>query len=318
MDLCVVVVTFNSAACIGSCLTSVREHLPAAEIVVVDNASQDETAELVLDAGAQLIRNRRNEGFGRAANRGAGDASQGHVLFLNPDVSVTHCDGAALDELLQAERLGLVGPRPTTTSGLIGPQPEPSLGHEWLEQTVGTLRPRELQGRTRSPSRAEGCDWVSGSMLLVRRGEFLRLGGFDRRFFLYYEDRDLAARYRRERLPIRGTAAIAGAHVQGASSGADDVRIVPAGWAFFGWIEYVFLHRGERTARRTARSALAALKSVRAGVAAVANVSGAGRWARKRQQLDGLVGFLAGKAAEPSDEDSFCPDARRLVAEILG
>jgi hypothetical protein len=189
MDLSVVVVTFNSAACIELCLESVRRHLPTAEIVVVDNASGDATPEILQghpDVG--FVANVRNDGFGRACNLGAQEATSGHLLFLNPDVVVTHCDSEGLGQLLGAEPFGLVGPDSTEAQGLMGVQIEAHFLHDWFEQTLGTLRPREWRRPRRRPEPPHGDAWLSGSMLLARRTEFHRLGGFDPRFFLYYED----------------------------------------------------------------------------------------------------------------------------------
>jgi GT2 family glycosyltransferase len=312
MDLSVVVVTFNSAACLEACLGALSRQLPGAEVLVVDNASSDGTQAIARAAGAGVLENERNDGFGRASNRGAREAARRHVLFLNPDVVVTRCDRDALAAILEATPLGLVGPARAGSGGLIGPQREPHPHVDWLEQTIGTVVPRELPRRARS--RVEG-DWVSGSMLLVRRSEFDGLGGFDPRFFLYYEDRDLAARYRAANLPIRSTDAIAGAHAQGRSTHDDGLRVEPAGWAFLGWIEYVFVHRGEAAARRSARSARAALKGLAATLDAVAKVNPQQRVLRKRAQLTALLTFLQRQAAQPLDDSSFCPDARRLLAE---
>jgi GT2 family glycosyltransferase len=153
-------------------------------------------------------------------------------------------------------------------------------------------------------------------MLLARRAEFLRLGGFDRRFFLYYEDRDLAARYRQAELPIRITTALEGAHAESGSSGTDDLRVVPAGWAFLGWIQYVFLHRGERAARLTARVGVTTLQTLSLTLAGAAKIAPKRRIERKRTQLDALLKFLDDQAAQPAGEDSFCPDARRLLGMV--
>jgi hypothetical protein len=154
-------------------------------------------------------------------------------------------------------------------------------------------------------------------MLLVDRIEFLRLGGFDPRFFLYYEDRDLAARYRQAGSPIRLTSALSGVHTVGNSSRSDDLRVVPAGWAFLGWIEYVFLHHGERTARVMARTGIATLVTLRLGVVGAGQVIRMPRLERKRRQLEELLAFLEDKTVDRTENDmSFCPDARRLLGRV--
>src|SRR5215204_6601702 len=89
-----VVVTYNSAACVGGCIASVQGLLPSAEIVVVDNASDDQTTDVVRSSAprARLIESGENVGFGRACNIGAEAANGSHVLFLNPDVLVLGAD----------------------------------------------------------------------------------------------------------------------------------------------------------------------------------------------------------------------------------
>lgn len=316
MDLAVVIVTFNSAGCIRFCVDAVREYLPAAEAIVVDNASRDRTRQILLDADVHVVANNSNEGFGRAANRGLTLTTCRHVLFLNPDVVVTQCDDSALAKLLDSEPLGLVGPRrrSSDTNGLIGVQDEPGLIQEWFAQALGPLRPREF-GRPRRQTPRVRTPWMSGSMLLVRRSEFRAVGGFDPRYFLYYEDRDLAARYREANLPVRGTDAFAGAHVQGASSGADDLRVVPALWAYLGWIEYLYVHRGGRAARVAARSSFATLQMFNRLLSKAALIAPHGRLARKRKQIATMLKLL-NEQATAADDDSFCPEARRLLAQV--
>src|SRR4029077_21272933 len=73
---------------------------------------------------------------------------------------------------------------------------------ELLSHVLGPLRPRELPALPRPVVRRDHW-WPAGALVCVERQEFLRLGGFDPRFFLYYEDMDLARRYRSAGLPIR-------------------------------------------------------------------------------------------------------------------
>ena len=103
MDATVIIVTYNSAETIGACVASVRAQSGLdLEIVVVDNASADGTAEVVrqLGSGIRLLANQENIGFGRANNQGFA-ASQGrYVYLLNPDAQLTESN--ALAELCAA------------------------------------------------------------------------------------------------------------------------------------------------------------------------------------------------------------------------
>jgi N-acetylglucosaminyl-diphospho-decaprenol L-rhamnosyltransferase len=307
-----VIVTYDSAACVGRCIASVRDTLQDAELVVVDNGSHDETARVVLTAApqARLIESGENVGFGRACNVGAEAATGSHVLFLNPDVVVTAFQHDQLHELLATRPFGLVAP------ALEGEddrrRAENSWAGEYLAHTLETFRPREWRRPARR-HRGVHAAWVSGAMLLVSREEFLDLGGFDPRFFLYYEDRDLSRRYRNANLPVRTTEAIRGRHAAGTSSASDALRAGPIAWSLLGWIQYICIHDGERTAWRAARVTVTTLRVLRLIVHALASL----RWARARRkarQMDELLRLLAEHASRR--DARFCPDALRVVRRL--
>jgi N-acetylglucosaminyl-diphospho-decaprenol L-rhamnosyltransferase len=304
-----VVVTYDSAACVGGCIASVRRVLPNAELVVVDNGSRDETIRLVQAAAphARLIESGKNLGFGRACNAGAEAAQGSHLLFLNPDVVVTAARHEELHTLLANRPFGLVAP------ALEGDgdrrRAEESWAKEYFAHTLETLRPREWR-RTARHHRRTDATWVSGAMLLVSRKEFLELGGFDSRFFLYYEDRDLSRRYRDANLKVRTTGAVCGRHAAGTSSATDGLRAGPMAWSLLGWIQYICIHDGERTAWRAALATLTTLRVVRVLVHVLASLHW-GRARRKARQMDELFRFLAEQVSGEGAE--FCPDALRVI-----
>src|ERR1035438_9425177 len=82
-DVGIVIVTYNSAAEIGPCLDAAITTL--AEVVVVDNASSDETLEQIRSRGATLIVNHVNRGFAAAVNQGIRSVGADFILLLNPD-----------------------------------------------------------------------------------------------------------------------------------------------------------------------------------------------------------------------------------------
>ena len=110
-SLVAIVVAHDSADVLPGCLAALAgQHVPA---IVVDNASRDASASVAEAAGAQVIRNARNEGYGRANNRGVRAAETAeHVLIVNPDVVLRP---GAVDALLEAARswpdAGLLAPR---------------------------------------------------------------------------------------------------------------------------------------------------------------------------------------------------------------
>jgi GT2 family glycosyltransferase len=312
-----VVVTYESASCVERCLASLGEHLSTAEIVVVDNASKDASAQNARAAGARVIELPRNEGFGRACNAGVAAAAGEHVLLVNPDVTLVSVVQEVLEDLLERRPFGLAAGRLVDAAGAPRRErrlPEPSFLADLLTHTVGMLRPRGLRLRVR-PSRDSSDGWASAALLLAARDEFQRLGGFDPRFFMYYEDRDLCARYRTERLPLRATDAVVGVHVGGGSSDGDPLRVAPLGWAFLSWLEYMSIHRGERAAHVAAVGGWGALRMIDAALSAAAALGPrAGRVARKRRQVESLVAFLREQALA---RDDICPEARSALANVM-
>lgn len=171
------------------------------ELVLVDNGADHTVAADVAERyGARLLTPGRNLGYGAAANLGARGAEQPWLVVVNPDI-VWH--PGSLDALLDAgERsgAGAVGPRLLNTDGTTYPSARalPSFGAGVGHALLSRLWPgnpwsrayrREDDGET---ERAAG--WLSGACLLLRRAAFEQVGGFDERYFMFFEDTDLGDR----------------------------------------------------------------------------------------------------------------------------
>ena len=178
-----IVVAFDSAHALPECLGALAaEGVPA---LVVDNASTDATVAIAEGQGARVIRNPRNEGYGRANNIGARAAGTEFLLVVNPDCTVERGAVAALvDAARRYPDAGLFAPRIVEPSGRVFYQPR-SLLSPYLHNPQGSLVLPE----------GEACaPFFSGACFLIRRDLFLRLGGFDENIFLFYEDDDLCRR----------------------------------------------------------------------------------------------------------------------------
>jgi GT2 family glycosyltransferase len=172
------------------------------EVIVVDNNSPNDPLlrRLRRLSGVSVRRWRRNRGFAQAVNEGCRLARGDWLLLLNPDVTLA--PGFLTQALRTAERraveqpeLGVVGFRLLNRDGTRQPSTGP---FPTLAGTVSRLvLPRWLR-KYNLLSRAESgpVDWATGCCLLVRRDCWEQLGGFDRDFFLYYEDVDLCRRAR--------------------------------------------------------------------------------------------------------------------------
>ena len=197
--LAIVIVTYNSRGEIDACLQSLAAHPPAGdhEIVVVDNASPDGTAEAVRSRWprVRVIDAGRNAGFAAANNLGIGHTSSDLILLLNPDTVVT---AGALDVLI-----GTLDRQPDVA--VAGPRLIDASGHAELSfgDMIGPLAELRQKRRARSQAYVErvtrvpaDVDWVSGACLVVRRADAEAVGLLDERFFMYTEDVDFCASIR--------------------------------------------------------------------------------------------------------------------------
>ena len=203
MTLAVVILTHNSAADVVDCLTSVTDESPG-EIVVVDNASSDGTADRVANEfpRARVLRNERNTGFAVAANQGVRATTGPYVLLLNPDAKLHRGALGHLREVFDAHaRAGAVGALVRNPDGSVQPTKRvfPTVGQSIVHGFVGIFRPDNpgtkaytLAGADFSSART--VDWVAGPAMAVRREAFDEVGGFDEGFFFFVEDVDLCKR----------------------------------------------------------------------------------------------------------------------------
>lgn len=209
-DVSIVIVTYNSANHITACLDSVHRESGglAQEVVVVDNASRDGTADLVRRRfpDVRLVEPGENLGFARGVNLGAGLAHGAHVLLLNPDtVVLDHAIPRVLAFAGKHPEHGIYGGRTLKPDGSLEPSScwgTPSLWSMSLFALgLTTLAPRnrfldpESLGRWQRDSVRE-VGVVTGCFLLARRDVWETLGGLDERYFMYGEDVDFSMRAR--------------------------------------------------------------------------------------------------------------------------
>lgn len=226
----VIVVTWNSADTIGDCLAGLRAPGSNQSVVVVDNGSADATVSVARAAcpEALVIPTGRNLGFAAACNLGSRQAPPStFVLFLNPDtVADWQVIGSACARLTAApDSTAALGIRLVDESGqMICPAARKFTLRSYLGRTTGLSRvvPGLLPPHfysSKELSDAREVDQVSGAFLLVRRDVLDELGGFDERFFVYYEDADLAARLKEGGWSSLYTPNIECVHLGGTSSG---------------------------------------------------------------------------------------------------
>ena len=217
----IVMVTYGGWQWVSQALRAVVENTPTCfEMIVVDNASPDGTGERVSEAvqGATVIRNRSNVGFGAGCNQGALAAAGRYVLFLNSDAFVEPGWLEPLVGVLDSDpRVAAVAPclldpdgGLQEAGGLVG-------GDGFAGQYGMGDDPHHLAYRF-----PRLVDFASAAALLVRRSEFLAVGGFDPAYVQgYFEDVDLCLRLAQRGLATRYEPAARVTHLRGASTGGE-------------------------------------------------------------------------------------------------
>jgi len=198
-----IVVTHESAATVGDTISVIAELYTAGEleVVLVDNASTDGTADLVRwrFPWVHVVASPTNTGFGRACNLGFQFVRTPFVLLLNPDARLAPHDLMTLVRFMESRRnAGIVAPAIRESNGCLqhaGTPPTPwqlirgAAGQPVASTDRRTIRPGQPPFKTR---------WVCGAIQLIRSDLFRKLGGFDPRFFLYFEETDFCLRVVRE------------------------------------------------------------------------------------------------------------------------
>ncbi|HCT9233485.1 TPA: glycosyltransferase, partial [Escherichia coli] len=199
----ILLVNYNGGAQILDTIASIHRHSAAGSyrITVVDNGSSDESCDQIerLYPDTQVLRTGSNNGFGKGCNIGARHTQAPNILLLNPDAQLL----TNVIEIFQQYLAGhAANPQPILGGLSVDAQGKPSYAYERFP-TPATLMLKALGlGRLLEPSYAHRephpVDYVSGSLLLIGRREFERLGGFDEAFFLYFEETDLQYRAREQ------------------------------------------------------------------------------------------------------------------------
>lgn len=204
MDLSICILNWNTAPDLRRCLASVAGaggNAPVREIIVVDNASTDGSADMVRAEfpGVRLIENSVNVGFAAGHNRGIRASSGRYVLLLNADTVVHEGALAALVASADAHpRAAAVGPRLLNADGSLQHSCRrfPRLVYGLFRKApLGRLLPenrfdREYLMRDLDHSKECFVDWVSGAAVLLRREAIDQVGVLDEGYYMYCEDVD--------------------------------------------------------------------------------------------------------------------------------
>jgi GT2 family glycosyltransferase len=199
-EISIVIVSYNVCELLRNCLNSIAEQDVATEIIVVDNASSDQTVQMVTHEFAlvNLIANNSNVGFSAANNQGM-DASSGPlILLLNPDTELSIGSLRKMVDFAKAQPgHSLIGPQLLNSDGSLqrsawrSPSPmDMILEAMFLRGVFGwSDYPKEEFRKQFEPG------MLSGAALLFTRELYLRIGGLDPKLF-WMEDADFSTRVR--------------------------------------------------------------------------------------------------------------------------
>lgn len=222
-----VVVTYNSSRTIEQALAALRRCHDAgvARAIVVDNASKDDT-KAILQRNADwvtVVDSPGNIGFGRGCNVGLNLATEPYVVFVNPDAEFEpEACRTLVDFLDRTPRAAMAAPAIVEADGdlqHVGGLTTP-MG---LVLAATGLRVGGGRKRIAHPGEAPfRTDWLCGALLMCRTEVIKQLGGFDPRFFLYFEETDLCRRVADSGHELWAVPTALAKHVGGASAALED------------------------------------------------------------------------------------------------
>jgi len=200
MQLSVVIVSYNAKYFLEICLLSVKKAIKNlnAEVIVVDNASTDDTCQLIKDkfSEVKLIANKKNLGFAKANKLGVNEAKGEFILILNPDTIVaedtfTNC----INYIKTLKNFGALGVKLIDGSGNFLPESKRNIPAPLsvLSKILGIHSKKYAYYAQHIKKDETGKVAVLvGAFMFLKRDTYLKVGGFDSDYFMYGEDIDLS------------------------------------------------------------------------------------------------------------------------------
>lgn len=195
----IIIVHYSNVKVLDNCLKSIDVHgLAKSEVIIIDNSLKEYS-----NKNYRIVNNDKNVGFAKACNQGAFLARGKYIFMLNPDAELTDNFILTGIEILESNNnIGVIAPTLISPSGELQ---ESAYYFPSLKDLVSEsfFLDRALEKRTdfgSKPLTRFGkssqmyADWVCGAAMLMRKEDFLKIGGFDQDYFMYFEDVDLCAK----------------------------------------------------------------------------------------------------------------------------
>ncbi len=187
--------------CIASLYLKIKNKIEA-EILIINNDSKTKLIKVAKKyPSVQIINSQKNIGFGAGHNLGVKQAQGEFLFFLNPDAEILSVNIQKIITLLENNtKIGILGGKLIDDFGVVqkwnaGAQLD---FKELIKNNLGLTRSKNFwQSQTK-----QEVDWVSGAALLIRKNDFIKVGGFDEKFFMYFEDLDLCRRIKNQKKQI--------------------------------------------------------------------------------------------------------------------
>jgi len=228
IDVSIIIVTYNNAKYITACIENIHEALDnlRAEILVIDNCSSDNCTEIALAASplVKLIKNKKNVGFAAAVNQGLAASLADTLLLLNSDVLINKdalhalvaaCQDAA-KKLFSPTIVNVDGSFQETSLGLFPTFPV-LLADELLPHRLAKALGLRTMFDNFNAQKTPCYEWLSGACLALHRRVYEKVGPFDEKFFMYFEDVDFCKRASERGIASQLCSDISVLHIGGAS-----------------------------------------------------------------------------------------------------
>ncbi|MFZ2153340.1 MAG: glycosyltransferase family 2 protein [Microgenomates group bacterium] len=199
-QISIIIPTWNTSLITLKCIQTLRRYLPQnfAQIIIVDNGSTDDTAKVMGKLkDIVYIRNSTNLGFAKGNNIGARQANAPTLLFLNSDMELIDSSIVDMVKYFNSHpQIGLIGPRflniDLTVQGSVMPPQTPlnAFKQYWLNI------PNAYTKYSPNVSLPTPVWAVSGGAVLIKTNLYQQIGGWDERYFFYYEDLELCRQVR--------------------------------------------------------------------------------------------------------------------------
>lgn len=203
MEVTIAIVNYNSSSMVLQCIQSVIEFCGDVdyEIIVVDNASSDDSVEIIKASFPEhlLIENRRNLGFSKAVNQAFKASSGDYFFLLNPDARLISNIFPGMIEFFKSHpEVGIVAPRIVFPENNLHPSARRFITLPGAILDVFQINlyfPNNIVAKRFDYNRwqhdtVKKVDWVTGAAFLTKRKTFEDCGLLDERFFMYFEDMD--------------------------------------------------------------------------------------------------------------------------------